>query len=387
MLLTGSGLIVSLPARELVGFRPSGSLFDEGELRKVGLSEELMSALTAVKQLCASRKLPLRFLARPEIFTHGESLAWLLAQLGGIKDHLCISDGFAVRPIPSLRNHLFLYRLGCYESAVALHRLNHCAPELLGSVTSQVNTAMVFGRGPSAISPPPVLLQVARQQGRTAGSVSAVKYHPYLPDPDAGAGVKRALASNVSLGALLKNVRQVTYVPLTPTACHDRACGTVLSELVAACCMDEFRGCVIRLPGLVAGDDTPTSRVLAQALQGVKLRVKPKHRPAITLTDADWIGQPPAALSCPVALALHSSYEFWKHPREHYAHFRDIAVFCPRASSSDEDGLRSLLSLALDRKPNLVFLRSPRESRLARVGGDVSRGTRASVVPFRVARG
>jgi hypothetical protein len=386
MLLTGKGLIVSLPARELADFRPSGSLFEEGELRKVVLSEELMSALAAVKQLCAARKLPLRFLARPEIFTHGESLAWLRTRLGDIKDHLCISDGCAVRLIPSLRNHLFLYRLGCYESAVALHRLNYCAPELLGSMTSQVNTAMVFGRGAKASSPPPVLLQVARQQQRAAGSVSAAKYHHYLPDPDVGAGVKRALASSVSLSPLLKNLRQVTYVPMTASACHDRPFGKVVAELMAACCTDEFRGCVIRLPGLAARDDTRASSALVQILQGMKLRAKPKHRPAIVLTGADWIAQLPAALSCPVALALHSSYEFWQHPRERYSHFRDIAVFSPRAAGSDEAGLRKLLSLGLDRKTKLTFLRPPRESQQARARGETGRGARAAVLPFGAAR-
>lgn len=386
MLLTGKGLIVSLPARELADFRPSGSVFEEGELRKAVLSEELMAALAAVKQLCTSRKLPLRFLARPEIFTHGDSLAWLRARLGSIKDHLCISDGHAVRLIPSLRNHLFLYRLGCYESAVALHRLNHCAPELLGAMSSQVNTAMVFGRKAKGSSPPSVLLQVARQRGRAAGSVSSVKYHPYLPGPDIDAGVKRALASSMLLGALLKSVRQVTYVPMTASACHDRAFGQVVAELMVACCIDESRGCVIRLPRLAVGDDTRASSALVQSLRGVKLRAKAEHRPAIVLTSADWIAQLPATLSCPVTLALHSSYGFWKHPRQSYDHFHDITVFSPRAAGSDATGLRKLLGLGLNRKPKLTFLRPPRESQPARARGDTGRGARAAVPSCGAAR-
>lgn len=366
MLLTGKGLIVSLPARELAGFRPSGSFFEADELGKVVLSQELRSALIATTQLCAARKLPLRLLARPEIFTHGDSLAWLQARLRGIKDHLCISDGRAVRPVASLRNHLFLYRLGCHESAVALHRLNHCAPELLRTMTSQVNTAMVFGRGMEAHAPPSVLLQVTRQQAQGAGVGSLAKYHHYLPALDVDAAIERALASSVSLAAALKSVRQVTYVPMTGSACHDRAFSKLITELMAACCTDESRGCVIRVPGLARREGAEDLRGLMSELDGVKPRTRPKHRSAIVLTGGDWIEQPPAALSCAVDLALHSSYAFWRHPRERYRYFRDVTVFDSRASSSDEVGLRKLVNLALDRKPRLRFLRPPRESRLAR---------------------
>jgi len=352
MLLEGSGLIVSLPARELAGFRPSGSLFGEEELRKAALSAELASALKAVRQFCAARQVSLRFLAHPEIFTHGDSLAWLHRRLGGITDHLCLSDGYAVRPVPSMRNHLFLYRLGSYESAVAFQRLSHCAPELLGSLTTQVNTAMDFGGNTKSIAPPPVLLQVLRQQGhrRTASA----RWHFYAPHRSGEGNMGRMLASDVSPAAVFRDVQRVAYVPLTTSACHDPAFRKIVAKLVSACVADESQGCVIRLPELTAaaadtGSLTAASKELVRALSRVKARPKSKRRPAVALTGADLIEQWPVALTCPVDLVLHSSYEFWRHPRERYRCFRDITVFSMQGAASSEVELRKLLSLALGR--------------------------------------
>lgn len=338
MLLTGDGLIVSLPARELAGFRPSGSLFEAEELREASLSEELLSALQAVTQFCAARNVSLRFLARPEIFTHGDSLEWLRRRLGGVTDHLCVSDGYAVRPLPSMRNHLFLYRLGSHEHAIAFRRLERCAPELLGSMTTQVNTALAFGRGIRSISPPPVLLQVLRRRRSSA----TASWQLYAPD--------REVAASVSPHDVFRNVRDVTYVPLTTSACHDRAFGKMVGGVVSACVADESRGCVIRVPELAARAGTPNAAfdALMRSLRRVAVRGG-KHRPAVVLTGADLIEQRPATLTCPMTLVLHPSYEFWRHPRERYACFSDIQVF----STTHDIGLSKLLSLAVDREPQL----------------------------------
>src|SRR5579862_3236976 len=103
MLIRGAGLLVSLPAKELDAFCPTGSIFKDTELRNTPLSVELRLALDVARQACAKRRVPLLIVARPEIFTHGLPLKWLRDRLGGVEDHLCISDGTAVRPIPQLR--------------------------------------------------------------------------------------------------------------------------------------------------------------------------------------------------------------------------------------------------------------------------------------------
>jgi hypothetical protein len=385
MLTSGNGLLVSLPARELARFRPSGSLFEEGELRKVVLSEELTCALAAIKQLCAARNLPLRFLARPEIFTHGDSLAWLSARVEGINDHLCVSDGHTVRPIPSMRNHVFLYRTSSYANCRAFQRLNQCAPELLGSMTSQVNTALVFGRGAMSASPSSVLLQVGQRQ---RGGAPSARYHAYISHPDIEVSVARTLASNVSPVTALRSARQVTYVPMTTSACHDQEFSKVVAERVSACLADESRGCVIRLPSPADSGDYPIAlKLLLQTLQSLKARGSLKHRPAVILTGADWIAQRPAVLTCAVDLALHGSYEFWKHPRERYGYFRDITVFSPGASGNNVAELPKLLSPALDRKPTLHLLLPPHTELSTQVKIGLIRGARASSLSSGVASG
>jgi hypothetical protein len=391
-------------------------LFDEAELRKVAVSGELTSALTTIKQFCATNRLVPRFLARPEIFTHGESLAWLRTRLGGIKDHLCLSDGHTVRPIPSMRNHLFLYRLASHESTQALNRLHHRAPDLLGSLTSQINTAMVFGQNAGASSPPSILLQMSAHpgQGPNPGIWRRPSFGrlPQMPHPHPKAGTSphyysfaaaaasatQTLASPISPLNSLRGLQQLTYVPMTSSACHDPAFTQVLADRVSACLTDASNGYVIQLPDPLraGGADHTDLKALIQTLQiatprGSKSpRTKPRattqHHPVILLTDADWISQPLEGLPCPVALVLHSSYAFWKHPREHYDPFRDITV-CDAPPESHEPTLRKLLSAAFGRKPKLEAPRLPHEAKPTKSHENTRRGLRTTASSSAVSLG
>ncbi len=70
----------------------------------------------------------------PEIFTHGESLAWLARKLGGARDHLAFSDGSTVRILPGMRNHVFFYAQSRLSDGEALARLERRAGELLAGL-------------------------------------------------------------------------------------------------------------------------------------------------------------------------------------------------------------------------------------------------------------
>jgi hypothetical protein len=166
---------------------------------------------------------------------------------------------------------------------------------------------------------------------------------------------------------------------MTTSACHDQEFSKVVAAQVSACLADESRGCVIRLPSRTDSGDYPVAlKLLLQTLQSVKARGSLKHRPAVVLTGADWIAQRPAVLTCAVDLALHVSYEFWKHPRERYGYFRDITVFIPGASGSHEAELHKLLGPALARKPTLHLLQPPRDEQSAQTQMGLIRGTRSS---------
>ena len=129
--------------------RPSvrrARFFRRSDLAAAEFSPALRIAVELVTGICRESGFEPTFVARPEIFTHGESRAWLDKRLGGVKDHLALSDGTTIRLIPGLRNHVFLFGLGRAADGEALQRLERRAPELFGSLHSQVNTALQFGR-------------------------------------------------------------------------------------------------------------------------------------------------------------------------------------------------------------------------------------------------
>jgi hypothetical protein len=360
MLSTAAGLLVSLPAKELAGFSPSGSLFEDAELRDVSVSDELRSALDVARQFCSTRKMPMLFVARPEIFTHGDTLQWLKSRLGRIKDHLCISDGSAVRPIPQLRNHLFLYRLGISDNAAAFHRLAHCAPELLGSMHSQVNTCMSCGRARKAICPPSVLLQIARPKAKSASS----EFYRYRHHATLKVGIERTLKSRLPQALKSPGFHQITYVPMTETACKDRAFGKVLAGAISNSYADSKYGSIVRVPKLAS-----TLARLEDRLEAVLQAVHPHicklpslSSPGVIFTTEDLNPAGLRAAGCSVDLVMHSSYEFWSHPKQYYDGFRSLDVYASRASDQDQVAFHKLLIPAFKRRPQLHRLRPDRGS-------------------------
>jgi hypothetical protein len=358
MLTTTTGLLVSLPAKELAGFYPSGSLFKEAELRDLAVSDELRSAVDVARQFCSARKMPLLFVARPEIFTHGDTLQWLRDRLGRIRDHLCISDGSAIRPIPQMRNHLFLYRLGIHDNAAAFHRLTHCAPELLGSMQSQVNTCMSCGRARKLICPPPVLLQTARPQGKAP----APKFYRYKHHPSLATTIDETLKSPLSAGLNSLGSQHLSYFPMTETACKDRSFAKVLAAAFSQSRADGKFGCVIRLPKLATAASLRNR--LESALQAVYPHISVKSSslayPAVTFATEDLSTVAAAISDRSINLIMHSSFEFWGHPKTYYESFQGLDVYGLRASDQDQVALNKLLIPAFRRRPQLHQLRADR---------------------------
>jgi hypothetical protein len=358
MLTTTTGLLVSLPARELAGICPSGSLFKDAELGDAVLSDELRSALEVARQFCSARKMPLLFVARPEIFTHGESLQWLKDRLGRVKDHLCISDGSAIRPIPQMRNHLFLYRLGIHDNAAAFHRLMHCAPELLRSMQSQVNTCMSAGRAQKLICPPPVLLQATRPKAKTP----APRFYRYKHHPTLATAVAKTLKSQLPAGLKSLGCERLSYFPMTETACKDRSFAKVVAEAFSRSRADGKFGCVVRIPKLA--ETASWENRLESALQAIHPHISTKssslasHSVIFTTEDLSTVGL--ASSDCSIDLIMHSSFEFWSHPKPYYESFQGLNVYGLRASDQDQVALQKLLVPAFRRRPELHQLRADR---------------------------
>jgi hypothetical protein len=346
-----SGLLVSLPAKELRDFAPSGSVFGTAELRDVLISDELRSALDLTQQVCARQRTRLLSVVRPEIFTHGATLEWLRGRLGGIQDHLCISDGTAVRPIPELRNHIFLYGLGKHEHAIAFKRLSHWAPELLAGMDSQVNTCLSFRVGRKLISPPSVLVQVAE---RNVGLPSP-RYFIYGRGASIEISVERTVAKEAQLNRLARNCRHITYVPMTETALLDRTFATAVARAISRSYSEPSRCVLLRLPRLAAAAGTVQDRLKAtlEALRAAGLKHPRVPSSSLMFVTADPAAASLAALSASLDLLMHPSFEFWCHPRDYYDAFQGLLVFDSTASNPNRVALHDLLTSAFGRRPEL----------------------------------
>ena len=346
-MLTGKGLLVSLPATELNGFAPSGSLFDVEELAAATLSDDLRAALELAVEVSLKRRARIVLATRPEMFTHGVSLAWLQAKLGGIQDHLMLSDGRAVKPVAAMRNHLFLYRHGSTQSRDAFARLASHVPELIATLDSQVNTTVSVGIGAKRIAPPSWLLQSRRRpaEGR------AVRWYPYLHEASADVSLERMLEAAAQASQKPKPFRRLSYVPLTESAVQDPATLRTVAALVRQT-RTQPGSCVLlgapRIEGASAGDAVALKAAIEFARAATPKSAK-SPLPVAFVTEA-----PTRALfsgwSVATDLVMPESFAYWRHAPEYYGSFKKLTVFGATAKL-ERAPLLELLTEAVGRRP------------------------------------
>jgi hypothetical protein len=348
MQINGKGLLISLPASEVGGFWPSGSLYELAELRGARISDDLKAALAVAEQHCKKLKLTLRLVARPEIFTHGAALEWLRERTVGIEDHLCISDGTAVRPIPLMRNHLFLYHYGSAEHAGAFRRLTGWLPEVLGAMHSQVNTCLSVRLDKRSVALPAVVLQAARLRRDRA------TYHRYQYRDSVDDSAKESLRSRALLGGQKSRQLHAVYVPLTQSAALSPEFVRVMAALIRRIRTDARLVIVVGLPGLRVAS-TPQERmalaVEALRLAGVKAARGASERIVFATQDPD-LGSLNAFGS--YDLLAPESLSFWKQPRKYYEGFGKIQIVSLGRSSREQQGLSQMLAEVFGRAPELI---------------------------------
>ena len=266
-MLDDGALAVSLPALELAAFRPPGSIFSADDFAAAEFSPALSLAVDLVTGICRESGFEPTFVARPEIFTHGESRAWLAKRLGGVKDHLALSDGTTIRLIPGLRNHVFLFGLGRTADGEALQRLERRAPELFGSLRSQVNTALQFGKrretpAPLAIAGVDALAPEAPQFMRVAINADSVE---------------DSFGRTLKTGALVRPARrfsQLEYVALTETSLNDRGFAKAIAEKLNHVYFDAHRGLILRAPPNAGASSKVEDRIRAVVAALVSARAR-----------------------------------------------------------------------------------------------------------------
>ncbi|NGM21812.1 hypothetical protein G3576_17445 [Roseomonas stagni] len=333
----GSVLLVSVPAVHLSGLDLPGSLYPWRCLRDAVLPPDLRLALLLVMQSAEAQQTEIRFVARPEIFTHGAARDWLDAQSGGAQDHLALTDGNTLRLIPGLRNHMFFFPRGMTSREGALNRLVRLVPEAFAGLASQVNGTLTFRLGSRWIRPPMLPLGFAvTPVGEPA------QYTPFvwLPGNHGYAGVLSA--KEAMEGVPLP--KPPHYVPLTLGALSDHPFVVELARQVREVVLDPAKGpLLIGLPALDR-DDAATKDQVEAVLEAFS-------RSGIALPRlSSWAVRFVAGMPDPAALAgarltLHAHVPFWHFGRDIFDAVGEVTL----TGSGSLSGPASLFSTWLGR--------------------------------------
>lgn len=353
-MLFAKGLCVSLPARELVDAKPEGALLDAEAVLSQRLSGGLRAAVLVLQDHVQTMERRLVFLRRSEMFTHGDALAWLDARLGGIEDHLSLSDGTVIHLLPGRRNHLFFYMSGEAEARAALRRFVARAPELTPQLVTQINTNLAFGKGKAKHAPRPMLLQTSSPG--FAGMAAFREF--YFNDCGIEDSVNRSeLAGDLPPEALAP-FAAITYIPFTGQACVDPAFNLYVGQRIRAALRQPEHLLLLGLPPAVGKEDT-VRRMLFRLLAGLQAHGGMLPRAVLSNVMIATARVDPADLpNAQLKLVLPESFEFWRLPRASYGRFSRIAVAMPRqrAVTSQWSGM---LDAALGVRPEIEWLDPP----------------------------
>jgi hypothetical protein len=349
-------LVVSVPATALGNVPLPGSVFKLAELMKMPLARDLTLALEVVAASCPRAGAETLCVARPEMFTHGPSLAWLSERLGGATDHLNFSDGHTLKLIPTLRNHLFTYGLQSRENRDAFRRLMRWAPELLGQIEVQLNSfhrvANVAGRS----EPFPAALLAA--QPTLVGMVW--RYGFYLNPHSAQDSCNQSLSWGELASTALPAFEGYTYLVLTDCALQQAGFVRMLAARIERAYFDPGECLLLRLPTGESALSPRLTAVLEAILATGVLLPRTKARNILWLSG----DLPEATLKgwgSRLSLVLPQSSDFWRFTRSLYAEAGTIQVFLDKEWQTPSDTAAGFVTAAFGRSAQLhLSARVPR---------------------------
>jgi hypothetical protein len=301
-----AGVAISLPGRHAATLQVSGSVFPPEELGSAVLPPDLRIAANLVVQAARAQGLPVCFVARPEVFTHGVLTERLAARLGGAREHVALCDGTALRLLPGLRNHLFFYRRGAPAAWPQMRRLVEVAPELFLGVASQINGSVSFRAGGSWHRPAATLLAFEATPRITPAALLPVFMNPSHPEGSAAA----ALAEDAVEDLPPLPAGPIRYVPLTEAMLADPPFARILAERLLAAMIRDDAPLVLQLPTLSEGGgdiaDQIAAVVRALGATGVTF---PRH----AAVAVRWATAPLDAEALRGASILaHPGLDFWR---------------------------------------------------------------------------
>jgi hypothetical protein len=346
----GDGLAVSVPAKELVNAQLPGSLYAMDCLATADVSPELRRALRQIEAASAGLPREPVFIARPELFTEGVTLAWLQNRLGPIRDHLCLSDGSTIRLIPGMRNHVFFYALGRRSDSDALGRLESRVPELFATLASQVNSALRVTHGNRSYSPPTVVLHQRNESDFAAPSFFRFYFNRHTNE-DSIARVQNAAIG----GSLARNFSKLIYVPLTETATSDRHFMHLLSTMIERSYFDPTGGIILGLPHGQGENATVAARLnsLFAGFQAVPGQIPRLVADNVFVASEDIDPGYARRHADRQELLLHDTFDFWRWTPQSYRAFDKVGILA-QGGRHQVAMLSSLHKLAYGRMAQVV---------------------------------
>ena len=320
-MFNGAGLLVSLPGGEadLIGL--CGSLAEPHEVLAAPVSPELRAAIQLMWDEVLRLGIKLKCIVRPELFTEGVSQRWLRSQTAEFSEHVCLSDGHAVKPLEGFATHVFFYKLGFRDNYRALQQLNGRAAELLAQVRSQVNTHFVFGSG---AQPVPLLLHAAAPPDHLPAALLRFFFNRHSAE-DTANRINQAGPINP---ASLSGFTTLRYMPLSETALASVSFARTVAEEVLRACFDPGTLLVLRLPygREAAGGLAPRIAALLPALRDSGLIVPRASLANIVFADNDLDEDHPLLDQMPLHMLVHESFDFWRHTTGFYTRASVIEV-------------------------------------------------------------
>ena len=350
-MFSGSGLLVSLPGGEADSIGLRGSVAEPHEVLAAPVSPELRAAIQLVWDEVLRLGTKLKCIARPELFTEGVSQRWLRSQAAEFSEHLCLSDGHAVKPLEGFSTHVFFYNLGFQDNFRALNKLNGRAAELLTQVRSQVNTHFVFGRGAQRTQPAPLLLNAAAPPDHPPAALLRFFFNRQSPEDTANRIQQAGPIDPASLGGFAT----LRYVPLSETALADADFARAVAQEALRACFDPATLLVLRLPYVRApygsgphGSGTPAALIpriaaLLPALRDSGLMVPRASFANIVFADHDIDEDHPLLGQVPLHMLVHESFDFWRHTIGFYTSAAAIGVLAGTRTNTGAAALSGFL--------------------------------------------
>jgi hypothetical protein len=327
-LFSGAGLIVSLPGAEVERINWRGSLAELHEVLGAPLSLELRLAVQVVRDAACRHGMRTICVARPELFCEGVSARWLRTHAPGFTQHLCLSDGLAVKKLPGFTDHVFFYGLSLPHHVASLRRLALRAPESLHGIESQVNTRVAFLAPHTSSRPAPISIWASTAQA----SPRAAYRHFFLNIDSAEDTASRVAARAPVTQAELASFKSGHYLPLTATAMSDPAFARTLAERIQQGCFDPNMMLILRLP--VSGDgENPLLAGIAAILPALRetgVVIPRSSIQNIFISTEDMDEDLLRAGLPPLHLTVHESFDFWRHTQTFYREFAGVSVLRSR---------------------------------------------------------